>query len=185
MSGPPRVSDVRWYAEHLAEDYLSTNPDGSLVDRAGFLARIARPYPGSNLEALDVRIRVLGDVALIHAGFRDTQPRRQGGRGPLYRHLGPARWPLALRRRSLHSLVTPPGRGRAPRVARSAIVRAMFGAASAALARLGGGPRAGPSRALPRALAALRRPAASPPGPAGDAVLREDLSPGRDRLPGG
>jgi hypothetical protein len=66
-------SDVRWYEEHLAEDYLSTNPDGSLVDRAGFLARMTRPYAGSNLEALDVRIRLLGDIALIHAGFRDTK----------------------------------------------------------------------------------------------------------------
>jgi ketosteroid isomerase-like protein len=73
------LSDVRWYEEHLAEDYLSTNPDGSLSDRAGFLARIARPYPGSNLEALDVRIRVLGDIALIHAGFRDVK--RDGGVG--------------------------------------------------------------------------------------------------------
>lgn len=73
------LSDVRWYEEHLAEDYLSTNPDGSLSDRAGFLARISRPYPGSNLEALDVRIRVLGDIALIHAGFRDRK--RDGGVG--------------------------------------------------------------------------------------------------------
>jgi ketosteroid isomerase-like protein len=74
-------SDVRWYEEHLAEDYLSTNPDGSLVDRAAFLARMARPYPGSNLEALDVRIRLLGDVALIHAGFRDTRPDGRVGQG--------------------------------------------------------------------------------------------------------
>jgi hypothetical protein len=74
-------SDVRWYAEHLAEDYLNTNPDGSLVDRAGFLARMTKPYPGSNLKALDVRIRLLGDVALIHAGFRDTRPDGRVGEG--------------------------------------------------------------------------------------------------------
>lgn len=74
-------SDVRWYAEHLAEDYLSSNPDGSLVDRAAFLARIAHPYPGSNLQAVDVRIRLLGDIALIHAGFRDTKPDGRIGEG--------------------------------------------------------------------------------------------------------
>lgn len=74
-------SDVHWYEEHLAEDYLSTNPDGSLMDRAAFLARMARPYPGSNLEALDVRIRLLGDFALIHAGFRDTRPDGRVGEG--------------------------------------------------------------------------------------------------------
>ena len=75
------TSDVRWYEEHLAEDFLGTNPDGSLVDRAGFLARMTRPYPGSNLEARDVRIRLLGDIALIHAGFRDTKPDGRVGEG--------------------------------------------------------------------------------------------------------
>jgi ketosteroid isomerase-like protein len=75
------TSDVRWYDEHLAEDFLSSNPDGSLVDRAGFLARMARPYPGANLEALDVRIRILGEVAIIHAGFRDTKPDGRVGAG--------------------------------------------------------------------------------------------------------
>jgi hypothetical protein len=32
--------DVGWYAEHLAEDYMATNPDGSLVDKAGFLGPV-------------------------------------------------------------------------------------------------------------------------------------------------
>ena len=75
------TSDVRWYDEHLAEDFLSSNPDGSLVDRAAFLARMARPYPGSHLEAIDVRVRILGEVAIIHAGFRDTKPDGQVGTG--------------------------------------------------------------------------------------------------------
>jgi ketosteroid isomerase-like protein len=74
-------SDVRWYADNLAEDYMSTNPDGSFVDRAGFLARMAQPYPNRDLEALDVRIRILGDVALIHAGFRDRRPDGAIGNG--------------------------------------------------------------------------------------------------------
>ena len=33
-------SDVAWYTEHLSEDYRATNPDGSFVDKADFLARI-------------------------------------------------------------------------------------------------------------------------------------------------
>ena len=74
-------SDVRWYADNLAQDYMSTNPDGSFVDRAGFLARMAGPYPNTDLEALDVRIRILGDVALIHAGFRDRRPDGAIGNG--------------------------------------------------------------------------------------------------------
>jgi ketosteroid isomerase-like protein len=75
------MSDVGWYSENLAEDFLSSTVDGSLVDRAGFLARVARPYPGSNLEAHDVRIRILGEVALIHAAFRYKRADGQGGSG--------------------------------------------------------------------------------------------------------
>jgi ketosteroid isomerase-like protein len=75
------TSDVRWYEENLAEDFLSSNADGSLVDRAGFLARMARPYAGTNLEAVDVRIRMIGEIAIIHAGFRDKKPDGRAGAG--------------------------------------------------------------------------------------------------------
>jgi hypothetical protein len=74
-------SDVRWYAENLAEDFLASSVDGAIVDRAGFLARMARPYPGSSLEAEDVRIRILGQIAIIHAGFRYKKPDGQAGTG--------------------------------------------------------------------------------------------------------
>jgi ketosteroid isomerase-like protein len=60
-------SDVRRFDEILADDFLCSNPDGSLVDRAGFLVQTARPVTISNLEARDVRIRIMGDVAIIHA----------------------------------------------------------------------------------------------------------------------
>ena len=60
-------SDVRRFDEILAEDFLCSNPDGSLVDRAGFLVQAARPVTILNLEARDVKIRIMGDVAIIHA----------------------------------------------------------------------------------------------------------------------
>lgn len=60
-------SDVRRFEQILADDFLCSNPDGSLVDRAAFLAQTARPVTISGLEARDVIIRVLGDVAIIHA----------------------------------------------------------------------------------------------------------------------
>ena len=75
------TSDVRWYSENLAEDFLSSSVDGSLVDRPSFLARVARPYPGSNLEAQDVRIRIIGEVALIHAAFKYRKADGQEGSG--------------------------------------------------------------------------------------------------------
>jgi len=60
-------SDVQRFDEILAEEFYCSNPDGSLVDRKGFLAQTARPVTISNLEAQDVLIRLLGDVAIIHA----------------------------------------------------------------------------------------------------------------------
>ena len=60
------ASDVRWFEDHLAEDFLNGNPDGSLADRAGFLEQVARPAMISNFQARDVRIRIMGDVAIIH-----------------------------------------------------------------------------------------------------------------------
>jgi len=62
--------DVRWFDENLAEDFLCSNPDGSLVDRRGVLEQTARPVTISGLVAEDVLIRILGDVAIIHARTR-------------------------------------------------------------------------------------------------------------------
>ena len=59
--------DVRRFDEILAEDFLCSNPDGSLVDKNQFLAQTARPVVISGLTAQDVRVRILGDVAIIHA----------------------------------------------------------------------------------------------------------------------
>jgi hypothetical protein len=75
------MSDVRWYEENLAEDFLASNADGSIIDRAAFLMQVARPYPGSNLVAVDVRIRLFGELALIHAGFKYQMPDGQMASG--------------------------------------------------------------------------------------------------------
>jgi ketosteroid isomerase-like protein len=77
-----QTSDVPRFDEILSDDFLCSNPDGSLVDRAGFLAQTARPVTISNLEARDVVVRILGDVALIHARTTYTlaDGRTGGGR---------------------------------------------------------------------------------------------------------
>jgi len=59
--------DVRRFDEILADDFVCSNPDGSRVDRARFLEQTARPVTISNLVAHDVDVRLLGDVAIIHA----------------------------------------------------------------------------------------------------------------------
>jgi ketosteroid isomerase-like protein len=61
-------SDVRRFDEILAEEFYCSNPDGSLVDRGEFLLQTARPVTISGLEASDVKIRLFGDVAIIHGG---------------------------------------------------------------------------------------------------------------------
>ena len=60
-------SDVARFGEILADDFLYSNPDGSLIDRAAFLRQTARPVTIANLSAHDVNIRLMGDVAIIHA----------------------------------------------------------------------------------------------------------------------
>jgi hypothetical protein len=72
-------ADVRWFDANLSEDFVNSNPDCSLVDRAGFLAQIARGTTVKNLGIEDVLIRVLGDAALIHS--RAPGATRTCGRG--------------------------------------------------------------------------------------------------------
>jgi ketosteroid isomerase-like protein len=74
-----QTSDVRRFDEILAEDFRCSNPDGSLVDRDGFLRQTARPVSIANLEVHDVDIRIMGDFAIIHA--RTTYTRPDGGVG--------------------------------------------------------------------------------------------------------
>jgi len=74
-------SDVRRFDEILADDFRCSNPDGSLVNRDGFLKQTAVPVRFSNLEARDVEVRVLGDVAIIHARTMYTLPDGRVGGG--------------------------------------------------------------------------------------------------------
>ncbi|MGZ5874674.1 MAG: nuclear transport factor 2 family protein [Bradyrhizobium sp.] len=60
-------SDVKRFDKILAEDFYCSNPDKSLVDRAAFLKQTAIPVTIRNLEARDVKIRLMGDFAIIHA----------------------------------------------------------------------------------------------------------------------
>jgi ketosteroid isomerase-like protein len=67
-------SDVKRFDEILAPDFYCSNPDKSLVDRAAFLKQTAQPVAIRNLKAHDVKIRVMGDFAIIHAATRYTTP---------------------------------------------------------------------------------------------------------------
>jgi ketosteroid isomerase-like protein len=72
--------DVKRFGELLADDFMMSTPDGALLDKAEFLKLTAQPVTIHGLVAEDVRIRVLGDFAIIHARFNsrsaDGKPRR-------------------------------------------------------------------------------------------------------------
>jgi ketosteroid isomerase-like protein len=74
-------SDVKRFDEILAEDFYCSNPDKSLVDRAAFLKQTAVPVTIKNLRAEDVKIRILGDFAIIHARTSYTTPDGQQASG--------------------------------------------------------------------------------------------------------
>jgi ketosteroid isomerase-like protein len=74
-------SDVKRFDEILAEDFYCSNPDKSLVDRAAFLRQTANPVAIKNLKAEDVKIRILGDFAIIHARTSYTMPDGQEAHG--------------------------------------------------------------------------------------------------------
>jgi ketosteroid isomerase-like protein len=76
-----RTSDVAWFDRNLSEDFLNSNADGTLVDRAAFLRQIAPACPLSNFDVEDVRIRILGDTALVHGRTTYVKPDGQTGAG--------------------------------------------------------------------------------------------------------
>jgi ketosteroid isomerase-like protein len=69
-------SDVARFDEILADDFLCSLPDGSLIDRGRFLIQTAVPVTISHLAAHDVNVRLMGDFAIIHA--RTTYTTKDG-----------------------------------------------------------------------------------------------------------
>ena len=62
-----RDSDVKRFDQILAKDFLCTNPDGSLLDRAQFLDLIGSGARITELREDEVNVRLFGDFAIIHA----------------------------------------------------------------------------------------------------------------------
>jgi len=75
------TSDAAWFERHLSEDFLNSNPDGTLSDRAAFLRQIARPSVVTQLAAEDVRIRLFGQTAIVHGRTTYLKADGQPGAG--------------------------------------------------------------------------------------------------------
>jgi ketosteroid isomerase-like protein len=76
-----KKSDVGRFREILADDFLCTLPDGTIIDREQFLVNTAKPYTLGGLLAHDVNVRVMGDFAVVHARTTFTMPDGTPGSG--------------------------------------------------------------------------------------------------------
>jgi hypothetical protein len=72
------TSDVTRFDQILADDFLCSNPDGTLINRETFLERVRQPSSVTNIETSDVNVRLMGNFAIIHARtnftLRDGKP---------------------------------------------------------------------------------------------------------------
>jgi ketosteroid isomerase-like protein len=75
-------SNVKRFDEILAEDFLCSNPDGTLIDRKAFIQQTAKPVSIRNLQAHEVNVRLMGDFAIIHArtSYTTSDGAESGGR---------------------------------------------------------------------------------------------------------
>lgn len=76
-----RTSDIGWFAAMLGADFQCSLPDGALIDRERFLERAAQPLDVRDLQVHDVNVRLLGDVAIVHARTSYTTPDGRRGAG--------------------------------------------------------------------------------------------------------
>jgi hypothetical protein len=66
-------ADVAWYRDHLADEFICIEADGSILDKAEFL-RMSGEDPGvTRYDLEDVRIRIYETVALVQATGRFTR----------------------------------------------------------------------------------------------------------------
>lgn len=76
-----QAGDVECFKEILAETFYCSNPDGSFVDREGFLVQTAGKITITDLRAHDVLIRLFGEIAIIHARTSYLLADRRQGNG--------------------------------------------------------------------------------------------------------
>src|ERR1044071_4826429 len=74
-------SDVARFEQILDPDFYCSHPDGSLADRATFLKQTAQPVSIKGLVADDVKIRMFGDVAIIHGRTNYTTADGRAAKG--------------------------------------------------------------------------------------------------------
>ena len=59
-------ADVAWYDQHLSDEFICIESNGSLLDKTQFLRQTAEGPGVRSYQLQEARIRVFGDVALVH-----------------------------------------------------------------------------------------------------------------------
>lgn len=60
-------ADVEWYREHLADDFVVIESDGSVLNKEQFLRNTVRGPDVSDYKLHEVDIRIYGNTALVRA----------------------------------------------------------------------------------------------------------------------
>jgi hypothetical protein len=76
-----RTSDASWFDENLGAEFFNGNGDGSVSSRAEFLVEVARPLALRDFDCRDVRVRILGDTAIIQGRTVYRKPDGSPGEG--------------------------------------------------------------------------------------------------------
>lgn len=72
-------ADVDWYRQHLAEDFVCIESDGSVLDKVQFLRNTVKGPDVADYKLHEVEVRVYGDAALVRA--TGVWTRRDGSMG--------------------------------------------------------------------------------------------------------
>ena len=60
-------ADVNWYEEHLADDFVCVESDGSVLNKAQFLNNTAKGPDVADYKLEKVHVRIYGGVGLVQA----------------------------------------------------------------------------------------------------------------------
>jgi hypothetical protein len=61
------TADVSWYQEHLSDDFICIESDGSVLNKTQFLINIAKGSDVADYKLDKVNVRIYGGVGLVQA----------------------------------------------------------------------------------------------------------------------
>jgi len=79
-------ADVNWYEEHLADDFVCVESDGSVLNKAQFLNNTAKGPDVADYKLEKVHVRIYGGVGLVQATGIHSEGWVVGSK-PLHRRL--------------------------------------------------------------------------------------------------